>query len=86
MIRKSQMNSSIKSGIKVYPGHGGSPMGSARMTAVEFPFTELTPTTLPEGGIASERCEKILDKLSLHQRDVVLAILCARYGNIQKGS
>ncbi len=75
--------------IKVYPGYGGNgnriPHQEARYTCVVFPFTELSPTISGETSAVFRQCEGLFERLSSpHQRDVVLALLCAKFGVVER--
>ena len=75
--RRHQRN---KSRIKVYVGQSGGPGHEMRCTLVELPFTEANPTMAFGMGTAYDRCKVALDRISVAERDVVLANLLTKYG------
>ena len=66
--------------IKVGVGHGGGGGRTIARTNVELPFTEANPSMAPPTSTVYDLCRGVLEGLTPHQRDVVLANLIAQYG------
>ena len=73
-----------RSGILVFPGHGGGRGHGMQRTTVELPFSDLMPTCMGPIGPALDACSDTLDDLSAGERDIVLANLLAKYGETQR--
>lgn len=68
--------------IKLYDGDR---VGGVRgRTIVQMPFTEFAPSLSGEAATSMYYLEILLDRLTEHQRNVVLANLLAKYGEIHQ--
>lgn len=56
-----------------------------RRTLVQLPFTELNPTMTSHAGKALSACKDVLERLHPAEREVVLANLLAKFGDIVPG-
>ena len=70
--------------IRVFPGGGGGVNEPMRMTMVELPFSELAPSVSSIVLTVEKSCEQLLDQLTPHQRDAAIALICAKYGNVER--
>lgn len=70
-----------RSRIKIMPGRGASGLSNAYKTLAELPFTEISPTMGPHSGMVYGYCKNALQRLSPHERDVVLANLLAEFAS-----